>query len=195
MDFSCILQLENTTQASTNWFTSFRGSAGITHPNGSNGITKYQKRKERGIDKWLHVCTRTLSESFKPLGPSIVSMGEGKRKPWNDSWHDGSQSRTAWAVWYQHFSAWLWTSKVGGGCGGKVGRDLRWFPLTAGCLVSARTAEVTDTSRQRQLTRGNADVWKRSNSGYRSSCLYKIFLSLPSAKHCVMLHVLTHPYE
>lgn len=41
-----------------------------------------------------------------------VLRGEGN--PWNDSWHVRSHSSTGWAVWYQHFSAWLWTSKTGG---------------------------------------------------------------------------------
>lgn len=116
------------------------------------------------------VHAHTLWESLAPLRPSTLNVGEGKREAWNDSWHDGSRSSTAWAVSYQHFSAWLWTSEAVES--GGEGWDLQWFPPAAGCQVSARTAEVTDTSPQHRLTRGNADVWKRANSGCRSPCLH-----------------------
>lgn len=52
--------------------------------------------------------------SKPPVSLLLFQVLRGKGNPWNDSWHDGSQSSAGWAVWYQHFSAWLWTSKEGG---------------------------------------------------------------------------------
>lgn len=69
------------------------------------------------ISRTSKMCVHTypsvsLWASFASSLLYRVLRGEGD--PWNDSWHVRSHSSTGWAVWYQHFSAWLWTSKTGG---------------------------------------------------------------------------------
>lgn len=111
--------------------------------------------------------TNTHTQRAFQASSLLYCVHRGKGDPWNDSWHDGSRSSAAWAVWYQHFSAWLWTSKAGG-----------FAMISPGCSsVSARMAEVTDTSPRWQLTRRNADTWKTGNSGYSAPCLYKFTFS------------------
>lgn len=44
------------------------------------------------------------------VGSPLVGGGGNLRK---DSWQDGSQNKAERAVWYQHFSAWVWRNPAG----------------------------------------------------------------------------------
>lgn len=92
------------------------------HTNTSKGMAAHQKIHSR-MNTRTHVHTPlpsvNLQASFvSSLFYKVLRGGDGGRggNPWNDSWHDGSQSSAGWDVWWQHFSAWLWTSKAGGIC-------------------------------------------------------------------------------
>lgn len=136
--FFMILQIAKTTHGlqvlTTNlfllvFFISFR-----LFPKNKNKASHYRSspaatsRSDRRTHKHNQRNRETSKKETRTLGPlpsvrlpgSFVSsllyqvLGGWEGGPWNDSWHDGSQSSPGWAVWYQHFSAWLWTSETAG---------------------------------------------------------------------------------
>lgn len=84
----------------------------------------------------LHKIGKNKASSLRAfLRSSVGSSGGEGGNPWKDSWHDGSQNKAGWAVWYQHFSAWVLSSVVG-----------RSALISPGCMSFAvRTSKTTET--------------------------------------------------